>query len=310
MMPNTLQIIHLNPSSKTSLFPTKFTNQVYYSSGADMHVAYHSPYSIKFVLKGEEKYTVNGNFFAVPERRFLLVNHESFVECHALGPDAHRSSGLSIFISPSIVSEVCNAMAYSLNQQMENSEPHNLTTPDFLSGIFHREEDYIGSFLDQFSNTLLNQSHLMIGDEFFYRLAETMIKSHREYERQQNDISAVKPATRAELYSRLMTARHFLLDNYYTNYPLESIARVACLSPYHFQRLFKQVFYESPTRFHLKHRLQKAKEDLQSSGLTITETAYKFGFTDVFVFNKMFRKVFGAPPSHFKNLNKSKKISS
>ncbi|MCX6046668.1 MAG: AraC family transcriptional regulator, partial [Chloroflexi bacterium] len=59
-------------------------------------------------------------------------------------------------------------------------------------------------------------------------------------------LPALRAATREELYRRLHWARDYIASAYSQPTTLETLARIACLSPTHFLRTFKQLFHQTP----------------------------------------------------------------
>ena len=55
--------------------------------------------------------------------------------------------------------------------------------------------------------------------------------------------------------------------------------------------------------------IEKAKEMLAVDGLTLTEIAHKLNYSSVAHLSAQFKKVAGLPASHFKNLNKVRRIT-
>ena len=58
---------------------------------------------------------------------------------------------------------------------------------------------------------------------------------------------------------------------------------------------------ESPSQYHLNVRLNRAKELLTSTALSINEIASHTGFESVFYFSKLFKKKNGASPRSYRN---------
>ena len=88
---------------------------------------------------------------------------------------------------------------------------------------------------------------------------------------------------------------------------IERLARIACMSPFHFCRVFKKHTNKSPMRFVDHVRIEKAKEFLASSSgsMSISLIATTVGFNDSSSFNKHFKKATGLTPSGFKLQRKS-----
>ena len=81
--------------------------------------------------------------------------------------------------------------------------------------------------------------------------------------RQIESIDSVRPGTRAELYRRIQRAYICIQDAYNEELCLEKIARVACMSPHHFHRVFSQVYGITPLRALADRRMQMAHKLLR-----------------------------------------------
>ncbi len=80
--------------------------------------------------------------------------------------------------------------------------------------------------------------------------------------------------------------------------PVADLVRKAGISPAYFRRLFKAHTGTSPKVFHMAQRINRAKE-LLSTGHTIRETYEKLGFSDVFYFMRVFKKMTGHTPGQY-----------
>jgi AraC family transcriptional regulator len=81
---------------------------------------------------------------------------------------------------------------------------------------------------------------------------------------------------------------------------LETVAKVACFSPYHFHRVFRAIVGETLREFVERVRLERALY-LMSHGPRppLTEIALTCGFGSSSSFSRSFRARFGVPPSAF-----------
>jgi len=78
------------------------------------------------------------------------------------------------------------------------------------------------------------------------------------------------------------------------------LARVACFSPYHFLRTFKQVTGVTPHQWLLRARLREAAQRLATSQERITDIALEVGFEDLSNFVRSFRAEFGVSPRGYR----------
>ena len=77
---------------------------------------------------------------------------------------------------------------------------------------------------------------------------------------------------------------------------VDDLARVACLSPSHFMRCFRQSTGLSPHRFLIRRRVERADQLLRSGDYRVAEAAYEVGFCDQSHLDRHFRRRFGFPP--------------
>ena len=71
---------------------------------------------------------------------------------------------------------------------------------------------------------------------------------------------------------------------------LEELAAQACLSPYHFSRLFREATGLSPNRYVIDRRVQAARQELARGNFSLVEIALEFGFGSQANFTRVFRK--------------------
>ena len=108
--------------------------------------------------------------------------------------------------------------------------------------------------------------------------------------------SGERASLHADTYRRLMRAREFIDQCYHQPLDLEQISGEACLSRYHFLRLFRRAFNKTPHQYLTQRRIEKAKELLSSSGLTVTDVCFEVGFESLGSFSSLFHKHVGHPP--------------
>lgn len=81
---------------------------------------------------------------------------------------------------------------------------------------------------------------------------------------------------------------------------LDEVASTFNMSRYHLIRLFKNAYQMTPMHFHQLMRIEKAKELLQFTDLTITDIAEQMGFTSVHSFSRAFKKMDKVAPSYYR----------
>jgi AraC-like DNA-binding protein len=97
-------------------------------------------------------------------------------------------------------------------------------------------------------------------------------------------------------FRRLCRARDLLAAGYHAPIPLDRAAREACLSPFHFQRLFTRTFGETPHRFLTRLRMDQARQLLAAGDLPVTEVCLEVGYTSLGTFSSRFAALTGLSP--------------
>ena len=77
---------------------------------------------------------------------------------------------------------------------------------------------------------------------------------------------------------------------------LREAARIACCSPYHFQRMFTLLAGVPLSEYLRRRKMSRAAADLQN-GERILDVALKYGYSSPTAFNRAFQSVHGLPPS-------------
>lgn len=106
----------------------------------------------------------------------------------------------------------------------------------------------------------------------------------------------------SELYQRIVTAKLYIDDNFQEAIDLDKIAGKACLSRFHFHRLFTKVYKITPHQYLTQKRISKAKDLLHKDKLTITEVCNEVGFESIGSFSILFKKEIGFAPTYYRNM--------
>lgn len=77
---------------------------------------------------------------------------------------------------------------------------------------------------------------------------------------------------------------------------VEELAALVCLSPRHFQRLFRTVTGLTPNHYIRRLRMDRACRLLRREGMSVSEAALAVGFQDRHYFTRVFRKEVGCSP--------------
>ena len=81
---------------------------------------------------------------------------------------------------------------------------------------------------------------------------------------------------------------------------VSELAQRAGLSHYHFIRLFRRHFFVTPHQYLMRKRLEKARELLADSTMSITDICFAVGFESVGSFSTLFHRDVGWSPSIYR----------
>jgi AraC-like DNA-binding protein len=115
-------------------------------------------------------------------------------------------------------------------------------------------------------------------------------------------LSPAPTATRthaASVVQRLLTyIRSHIADS--RRLRVEDLASTFAYSPSHLSSLFRLETGESLRQYIMRHRLQRAEDELKLSTLTVSQIAAELGFVDVCHFSKLFKKRYHLTPTDYR----------
>jgi AraC-like DNA-binding protein len=108
-----------------------------------------------------------------------------------------------------------------------------------------------------------------------------------------------------QTYKDLARARDFMRHAYRRPIDLSDISAQANLSPYHFLRVHKQTFQETPHEFLTRLRIERAKTLLAGGSHNVTEACFEVGFSSLGSFSTLFAHRVGLSPSEYRRYVRS-----
>jgi AraC family transcriptional regulator len=101
-------------------------------------------------------------------------------------------------------------------------------------------------------------------------------------------------------HRRISNVLRHLENELSSPHSIPDLASVACLSPYHFLRTFKEVTGTTPHRWLTRARLRDAARRLATGCERVTQVALDVGFEDLSNFVRSFRAEFGVSPRAYR----------
>lgn len=100
---------------------------------------------------------------------------------------------------------------------------------------------------------------------------------------------------------RIDQLRRYILENIDRKISTPELAKLACISPFHFCRVLKRTVSQTPQGFIRSCRLEQAKLLVQASNQPLAQIAYACGFTTQSHFTQLFRERYGLSPRRMRD---------
>ena len=100
-----------------------------------------------------------------------------------------------------------------------------------------------------------------------------------------------------EWLERLNQSMDYLEEHLDDEIDFDEMARIACCSTFHFQRMFSYIADVPLGEYIRRRKMTRAAFDLQSSDEKVIEIALKYGYDSPTAFNRAFQNIHGMPPS-------------
>lgn len=104
-----------------------------------------------------------------------------------------------------------------------------------------------------------------------------------------------------EYIKKLNQSIDYLEENICEELEIEEIAQIACLSKFHFQRMFNMLAGYTIAEYIRKRRLTLAAQELASDNSKVIDVAIKYGYSTAESFSKAFSRLHGINPSAVKS---------
>jgi AraC-like DNA-binding protein len=260
-------------------------------------VRYRTTLSVKSVLRGAACYTTPKGRYLVTADTFLVLNRGQEYDLEFEGRDITET--LCPFFQPGFLEHVAHSLAAPVGRQLDETEAEGPSI-DFCERLYPMR-GAVASALRGLRRGVATPgaSDAWLEDQF-YALAEGLVGLRDQVSREIDRLPGVRRSTREELYRRVHRGRDFLASCYDQPLTAGDAARVACLSPFHFHRMFKAAFGTSPLQFLQGRRLAVACRLLSTTDLPVTAICLGVGFTSPGTFSWLFRKRFGLSPRQFR----------
>ena len=103
----------------------------------------------------------------------------------------------------------------------------------------------------------------------------------------------------SDVRERLDMVISFIFSNIHTNITLPKLAEVAGISDRRLRTMFQEYYHMPPQQYIMSQRMQLACRYIKTDLYTLQEIADMVGFSDIYYFNRCFKKYIGASPRQY-----------
>ena len=259
---------------------------------------YRTTLSLKSVVRGAARYhTPQGHYLLTPDS-FLILNDGQRYSLEFEGHGGVQTETLCPFFQRGFL-ELAACGGARPERHLDDIEP---ATPalDFCERLYPKTGAVASALADLHTGLRGPQASAPWLEDRMYALAQSLAGLRLQVRGEAQSFPGQRPATRMELYHRLYRGRDFLLSCYDQPLTVSAAARVAALSPFHFQRMFKLAFGQTPMQLLQETRLEAARRLLAHTGDDVTAICFAVGFESLGSFSWLFRKRFGVSPRAFR----------
>lgn len=269
----------------------------------DVH-DYRTTLSLKSVVRGAARYrTPHGHYLLTPDA-FLILNHGQHYSLEFDGRT--HTETLCPFFQPGFLDQAAAATAPPA-RQLDDPDP-SAPALDFCERLYPKTGAVARALAAFESGLRVPQASTPWLEDRMYALAQALAALRLQVSGEAEAFPGLRPGTRVELYRRLYRGRDFLLSCYDQPLTVAAAARVATLSPFHFQRMFKLAFGQTPMQFLQQTRLKAARRLLAHTPEDVTHICFAIGFESPGSFSWLFRKRFGVSPRAFRAQRENRRI--
>lgn len=252
-------------------------NVILHASETDAeYMPYTQRLSIKAAFGGREQYFIDKRALTVDDDNYLIFNDRRTYSSSIRSTRPVRS--FSIFFRPGFAEEVLGGMLTPADRILDRGGEGERQSVEFAEHL--RRHDRLVTPVLRYISFHVEQG---VDDADWYEeqlsfLLERMLASHRLTLQAVESMPASRPGKRQELHRRLSWGRDFIHSNYQRPITIDDMARAACLSKFHFIRLFNSLEGVTPYRYLQRKRVAAAQRLLSTTELSHVEIAEQVGF--------------------------------
>ncbi len=282
-------VFHENKTHGTSIFPLQIYSHHDKNGFYFVSQHWHEELEWVYVEYGILQLVIHGKQYQLNPGEFCFINAGELHEIKSVGNSLHHA----IVFRPSLLD-------FALYDACQHNFIRPITSQKLLFPSICDHMEYAKS------QTILSSMHAIV--KLYHSLptcALLSIKIHLLHILEllfQSDCFLENTSTTKEQNSlnKLKRTIDYMKENYSSSISLESLAKLAFMSPNYFCRYFRQEIGKPPIVFLNEYRIQQASRLLSESDLPISQIALSVGFDNFSYFTRKFREYKRISPREYR----------
>lgn len=253
--------------------------------------------SVKGVISGSATWQTDAGHYEIVPGSVLLIHED---EEYTVSVDALRPvETFCFFFRTGFVEDAWRASLTSSAALLDT----DARAPRVM---FAERLHFNGAIVDELQRAYERMRDGLPLEESFYSAAMHLVRARVELDARTSRLPALRVSTRDELARRVAIGTSYLHANLHRAISIADAAREACLSPFHFHRLFASFHGMTPHRYLTRLRIAHARALLRSDDRSIADVATACGFESLGSFTTLFTRNVGTSPARFRRIEETR----
>jgi len=257
------------------------------------------PFSFFLNIRGNSLCSVDRQTTRIDEDNYFVSNRSQLYTLQ-VEEDSTSTETFNIHFGEFFSESVLNALITPADRILDAGTEKQLSPVLFFNQLHRRDATFNALIQSILSSQKASGPDRLRFEEQLTALLSYYLQQHHHITRIVNNLPPVRKATRIELYKRLSRAMDVLRSRFCGTVSLDQLAAEACLSKYHFLRLFRQAYGLSPYQYIQELRIEKARDLLTDTVISVADIADILGFDNSQSFSRLFFQKMGLYPTQYR----------
>ncbi|UGU15173.1 AraC family transcriptional regulator [Sinomicrobium kalidii] len=258
-----------------------------------------SRFTVRAVLSGYQYYHVGGKDVILRENNYLIVHdgQKYYTQIDSLYP----TESIIVAYGWKDIADAFHTLSGKDEDLLDGVPPGVFREMDWLDSSYETN-GAIRKLLEEFAAAITrSEKDMMYYEQLRFLLLEKIFRNHVRVLKKADDLQSRKDATRQELLKRLYMAGDYMRAHLDKKLTIAEVSSVVAMSPYHFFRVFKQLFGHTPLEYLTRERLSHARDLIRKTELPVSGILHEVGYDNPSSFSRLFRSYYGYSPREIKN---------